>query len=325
MIYRWLQRVWYEGALSGLVLVPLSWLFALVSGVRRWAYRTGVFRSHDVGVPVVVVGNITVGGTGKTPLTLWLAEQLAARGRRVGIALRGYGGTASHPRLVSREATAQDVGDEAALIARRQIATVAVGHDRVAVAELLRAQGCNLIIADDGLQHLRLRRQFEIVVVDAARGLGNGRLLPAGPLREAPSRLASVDAVVVNGAGGAIEGLRMQLRAQDAVSVASPGTRRPLTSFAGQEVHAVAAIGHPERFFRTLCEHGLRPIEHPFPDHAALRASDIQFEGDTAVLMTEKDAVKCVALANSRHWFVPVQASFDRVEGDALVSRVKAL
>lgn len=321
-MHDWLQRVWYERARSGIVLVPLSWLFALAVALRRWLYGKGVLRSYDVGRPVVIVGNLTVGGTGKTPLTLWIAEKLCERGARVGIAMRGYGASASAPRLVTLPATAEDVGDEALLSACRNVAHVAVGHDRVAVARLLVEQGCDLVIADDGLQHLRLQRQFEIAVVDGERGFGNGRLLPAGPLRESVERLHSVDAVIINGTATPVHGMHMTLEARDAISLADGKTRRPLAAFAGGRVHAVAGIGNPGSFFATLRAHGLDPIEHPFPDHAALRREDIVFDDALAVLMTEKDAIKCAAWAETRHWFVPVVAGFSQTDAARLLGGV---
>lgn len=321
-MHDWLQRVWYERARSGIVLVPLSWLFALAVALRRWLYGRGVLRSFDVGKPVIVVGNVTVGGTGKTPLTLWLAERFGERGRRVGIAMRGYGANASAARLVTLPTTTAEVGDEALLSACRNVALVAVGHDRVAVARLLVENGCDLIIADDGLQHLRLQRQFEIAVVDAERGFGNGRLLPAGPLREPATRLNSVDAVVINGATTPVQGMHMTLDARDAISLADGRTRRPLSAFAGARVHAVAGIGNPRRFFATLRAHGLDPIEHALPDHAALRPEDIVFEDELAVLMTEKDAVRCAASADARHWFVPVSAIFSQADAARLLGGV---
>lgn len=321
-MHDWLQRVWYQRGRSGIVLVPLSWLFALSVALRRWLYSIRVLRSFEVGRPVVVVGNVTVGGTGKTPLTLWIAERFAERGRRVGIAMRGYGASASAPRLVALPTTATEVGDEALLAACRNVALVAVGHDRVAVARLLVDQGCDLIILDDGLQHLRMQRQYEIAVVDAERGFGNGRLLPAGPLREPASRLDSVDAVVINGSATPVQGIRMTLDAHEAISLADGRTRRPLGAFKDSRVHAIAGIGNPGRFFATLRAHGLDPIEHAFPDHAALRSEDIVFDDGLAVLMTEKDAVRCAASADARHWFVPVSATFTETDAARLLGGI---
>ncbi|HEX7417652.1 MAG TPA: tetraacyldisaccharide 4'-kinase, partial [Steroidobacteraceae bacterium] len=219
---RWLNRVWYEGAPGALLLLPLAWLFALGAGLRRAAFRHGLATSQHVGGRVIVVGNLTAGGTGKTPLVIWLVEQLRGRGLNVGVVLRGYGGAAGAARLLASDATAAQVGDEALLIRRRTGCAVAVGRDRVAAARLLRGAGIDYIVSDDGLQHYRLARDAEIVVIDAARGFGNGRLLPAGPLREAPVRLRTVSAVVVNGGASALyeHGIGMQLLPEHIVPLA---------------------------------------------------------------------------------------------------------
>ncbi len=317
--YGWLQRVWYGDALGGVVLVPLSWLFAAVVALRSALYRTGILRSHAVGRPVVVVDNISVGGTGKTPLTIALAERLAAHGLRAGVASRGYAGAGGEARIVHAGSEAADVGDEPLLIAQSGHALVAVSADRVAAARLLVEQGCDVIVADDGLQHLRLQRDVEVVVVDGERGLGNRRLLPAGPLREPPARLETVDMVVVNGGASAdlLPGLAdprrtigMVLEATEAVALVRGGGARSLSDFSGQRVHALAAIGNPGRFFTLLRRHGIDPVEHPLADHAPLDAQSIRFDDDLPVLMTEKDAVKCRAVADRRHWAVRVAPVF---------------
>ena len=318
-----MQRVWYEGAVSGAFLIPLSWLFAVLVALRRALYRAGILRSHAVGKPVIVIGNLTVGGTGKTPLTLWLAGRLRARGHQVGVALRGYGAERSEPRFATAASTPEEVGDEAALIARRGFATVAVGHDRVAVARLLAEEGCDVILADDGLQHLRLARDAEIVVIDGARGFGNGRLLPAGPLREPARRSAHADVRVINGEGSPVaDALRMSLSVAEARALTG-SERRPLAAFTGGRLHAVAGIGHPARFFASLRAQGLDPIDHPLPDHAVLRREDIAFEDALPVLMTEKDAVKCAQFADGRHWWVPVEAVFDARDEARLLGTIE--
>lgn len=316
-MYEWLQRVWYGGARGGVLLVPLGWLFRGLVALRRALYRVRLLPSYAVGRPVIVVGNITVGGTGKTPLTLHLAALLRGLGMRVGVASRGYGGSSRTPRLVQPDDDPALVGDEPLLIAQRRDATVAVGADRVEVARLLVEQGCDVVIADDGLQHLRLRRDVEIAVVDADRSLGNGRLLPAGPLREPAARLQTVDAVVINGGAPRGAEVGMRLVALDAVPVAG-GRPRPLGEFAGQRVHAIAAIGNPARFFALLREHGLVPIEHALPDHAVPAATDLRFDDDLPVLMTEKDAVKCRRLADQRHWAVRVAATIREADAARL-------
>jgi tetraacyldisaccharide 4'-kinase len=302
---RFLQSVWYERKSQwfSLLLWPLSWLFAMVVALRRAAYRKGWFRSFRVPRPVIVVGNITVGGTGKTPMTIWLAEQLHARGLRVGIVLRGYGGKSTQwPRDVTKETSAQEVGDEAVLLAQRTGASVVAGPDRVAAARRAIERGAEIVLCDDGLQHYRLARDAEIAVVDERRGLGNGRMLPAGPLREPASRLNSVDVKVktrrsvasmtLKSAGGPTVVATPTLR--EAISIAT-GERRPLHRFSGVRVHAVAGIGNPQAFFDALTAEGVKVDPHPLPDHARLSISHLAFPDGAPVLMTEKDAVKCSA------------------------------
>ena len=300
---------WYAPSPLGPLLAPVGWLFALCTVLRRAAYRAGLRRSWKVGCPVVVVGNLSVGGTGKTPLVIALARLLEGRGLRVGVVCRGYRGAASRwPRKVRPDSDPARVGDEAVLLARRTGAPVAAGPNRIAAARILvRRAKCEVILSDDGLQHLRLARDVEIVVVDGTRRHGNGHCLPAGPLREPVGRLASVDLVVVNGNARPGE-LEMRLEAGDAVNLVDASLARPLEAFRGAPVHAVCAIGHQERFFRTLESHGLTIIRHPFPDHHPFREEEIRFPDDAPVLMTEKDAVKCERFAGARHWYVPVEA-----------------
>ena len=300
---------WYEPSPLGALLAPLGWAVALFTVLRRGAYRAGMRRSRQVGCPIVVVGNLSAGGTGKTPLVIAIAKLLARRGLRVGVVCRGYRGTASRwPRQVRSDSDPNRVGDEAVLLARRTGGPVAAGPNRIAAARILfRRAKCDVILSDDGLQHLRLARDVEIVVVDGVRRHGNGRCMPAGPLREPLGRLASVDLVVVNGAARSGE-LEMQLVAGDAVSLVDAGQTRPLDSFRGAPVHAVCAIGHAERFFRTLEAHGVTIVRHPFPDHHPFREAEIRFPDGAPVLMTEKDAVKCERFADARHWYVPVEA-----------------
>ena len=302
---------WYASDPLGALLAPLGWVVALFTVLRRAAYRIGMRRSWKVGCPVVVVGNLAVGGTGKTPLAIAITKLLSRHGLRVGIVCRGYRGSAHRwPRQVRPDSDPDRVGDEAVLLARRAGVPVAAGPNRIAAARILvRRSKCDVILSDDGLQHLRLARDVEIVVVDGVRRHGNGRCLPAGPLREPLSRLASVDLVVANG-GEARQGeLAMQLVAGDATSLADSGTTRPLDAFRGLAVHAVCAIGHAERFFRTLEAHGLTIVRHPFPDHHPFSEGEVRFADGAPVLMTEKDAVKCERFADDRHWCVPVEAA----------------
>jgi tetraacyldisaccharide 4'-kinase len=305
------QRLWYDRRARwlSLLLLPLSWLFHLIVVARRAAYRSGLLRSVHVGRPTIVVGNITVGGTGKTPFTIWLATQLQARGLRVGIVLRGYGGRSTRwPREVTATSSWDEVGDEAVLLANRTGAIVVAGPDRVADARRAIERGAEIVLSDDGLQHYRLARDREIAVIDARRALGNGRLLPAGPLREPADRLSEVDLKVITrrgeSASAALPGtIAVYPKLLDAVSITT-GERRSLESFRGAPMHAIAAIGHPQGFFDALAAANLTVRRHPLPDHARLSAADISFADDAMVLMTEKDAVKCRALADHRHWAV---------------------
>ena len=330
--------MWY-GPSAPVWLVPLSWLYGAFMAFRSVLYRLGLRHRIKVGVPVIVVGNLTVGGTGKTPLVAWLSTKLSAVGMRVGIVSRGYGGRARGVTRVTVHSRASEVGDEPLLLARRAQATIFIGRDRVAAAKAAVADGADVLITDDGLQHLALVRECEIVVIDGQRGFGNGCLLPRGPLRESPRRLRRVNAVVINGAITAPKFqlpsflantlFDMRMRPGDARPVAGGGgALRSLASFRGTGVHAVAAIGNPQRFFDMLREAGLTLYEHPMPDHYAFKSGDLNFGDSLPVLMTEKDAVKCAAFADERCWYVPVTAEFSESEArrlvDLILARVKA-
>ena len=305
---RQLNRLWYCHSPLAKLLWPLSLPFLLLSLLRR---KFLLFRSSQkLPVPVVVVGNITVGGSGKTPLVLAVSRYLACRGLRVGVISRGYGGSAEYPLRVLATTPATQSGDEPLLMARRGLAPVVVSPDRLAAAALVLEEKVDVIVSDDGLQHYRLPRDIEIVVVDGERGLGNGLCLPAGPLREAASRLSSVDLVVANG------DLQQPLRQGCHVMLLQPGALLSVlpdssreAPHAGERVHAVAAIGNPERFFHTLQQLGFEVIRHPFPDHHPFTESELLFPDGLPVVMTEKDAVKCGSFAGlSRHWYLPVEA-----------------
>jgi tetraacyldisaccharide 4'-kinase len=304
---------WYQPQLTWLtfLLLPLSWAFGVVISLRRLLFQLKVKKSHRFAVPVIVIGNITVGGTGKTPLVLWLAQLLKAHGFEPGIVSRGVGGIQQiSPRVVDAHSSVRQIGDEGILLAEKSGCQVVVGIDRVAcVNQLLTESKCNVVISDDGLQHYALQRDIEIAVIDGARGLGNERLLPAGPLREKPSRLDRVDYIVRQ--GDALRGeFGMQLIAEKLISLAGIDAKK-FSDFSGQRVHAVAAIGNPRRFFALLKKYNITVIEHIFPDHYFFQKQDLEFFDDLPVIMTEKDAVKCREFANKQYWYVPVVAKVD--------------
>jgi tetraacyldisaccharide 4'-kinase len=328
MLASWFERQWLRFTAWQILLQPLALVFAVLSAARRLLYRRGVLSAQRLPVPVVVVGNISVGGTGKTPLTLWLAQQLRVRGLHPGIVSRGYGAASREPTCVKANSEPHSVGDEAMLLAEKSACPVWVGADRVATARaLLAAQPqCDFILADDGLQHYKLARDFEIAVVDAARGFGNGYLLPAGPLREPVRRLREVQAVVVNGEAMAVDTsapiFRMRL-AGDVVAALRGARVEPLSAWRGRRVHAVAGIGNPARFFDDLRAFGLEVVEHAFADHQAFTPGQLEFGDDLPVLMTEKDAVKCRRFAKP-NWFVrPVQAQVDAALVDLILKRTR--
>lgn len=308
-----IEQRWYDqGAPPPSLLRPLACAYGAIARRRR-ARLSAEAASIELPVPVIVVGNISVGGTGKTPFVIWLVERLREWGFRPGVIARGYGGRAArYPLAVHAGSDPREAGDEPCLIARRCNCPVVVAPDRVAAARaLIASHEVDVLIADDGLQHYRLPRALEFCVVDGARGLGNGALLPAGPLREPAARLDEVDLAIANGGGFVAPRtptIGMRLIADSAVSLLD-GERLPLSAFAGQRVHALAGIGHPERFFRLLEAAGLIVIRHPFADHHVFRESDFKFADGAPVLMTEKDAVKCQARAGQRRWFVPVSAA----------------
>jgi tetraacyldisaccharide 4'-kinase len=316
-----LERAWYGEGRAPWWTWPLAWLYGAVTGLRRGLYLRGWLRSVRLPVPVVVIGNITAGGTGKTPLTIAVAQALRERGFVPGVVSRGYGGRQREPVLLPESPNPLQVGDEPSLIRAHGI-PVAVGRDRPAAAALLTAAGCDVVIADDGLQHYRLGRDVEICVIDAVRGFGNGRLLPAGPLREPLMRLVTADMRVCNG-GERIGAYTMQLRGGEACSLVDDA-RQPLTAFTGQRVHAVAAIGHPARFFDSLRSYGILPTEHAFPDHHSFVPADFHFGEELPVLMTDKDAIKCRRFAQPGWWRVPVKAELSDEFFDALARRVRS-
>ncbi len=303
-----LNRIWYSGARPPLWLLLLSGLYCSAVYIRRQVRRLGLLPVVHPGVTTIVVGNLTAGGTGKTPFVIALSELLTTKALRVGIVTRGYGGNARDwPRSVTAAGDPFECGDEAVLLAETTGLPVVAAPDRVAAARALLAEHTiDVLISDDGLQHERLGRDIEIVMIDPVRGFGNGHCLPAGPLREPLSRLAGVDATVALGEHPAAR-FQIPVTAGDAVNLAEPDRTRPLEGFAGKPCHAVAGISNPDRFFRMLNEHGIEPDTVCFGDHHAFRAADIKFEDDFPVLMTAKDAVKCRSFANNNVWYVSLQ------------------
>lgn len=321
----WIERQWSRVGPWHLLLIPLCVLFRLAAGTRRALYRAGALRSERLPVPVIVVGNITAGGSGKTPLTLWLAEYLRERGWRPGIVSRGYRGRARGPMAVTAATDPEIAGDEPVLLARRSSSPVWVGRDRAAAARALLAAepDCNVILSDDGLQHYGLARDLEIAVVDGERRFGNGLPLPAGPLREPQSRLAEVDAVVWHGAAPA--GARqypMRLTGDSFWNLLNPQSTAGPGAFHGRRLCAVAGIGHPQRFFDHLRDLGLEGESLAFPDHHRYQARELRLPGREVILMTEKDAVKCLAFADERMWALRVDADVDPDLANAVLRKL---
>ncbi|MBD8493782.1 tetraacyldisaccharide 4'-kinase [Pseudomonas syringae] len=306
-----LLAAWYRGHPALALLRPLESLYRLVVNRKRARFLAGQGTIYKATVPVIVVGNITVGGTGKTPMILWLIEHCRRRGLKVGVVSRGYGARpASLPWRVRADQRASEAGDEPLLIVQRTGVPLVIDPDRGrAVQALLDAEPLDLILSDDGLQHYRLARDLELVLIDAARGLGNRRCLPAGPLREPVERLQSVDALLYNGAASdRQDGFAFTLQPSALVNLHT-GQRVGVDHFpAGQAVHAVAGIGNPQRFFTTLEGLDWRPVPHAFADHAVFDAQALDFTPALPLIMTEKDAVKCRAFATRDWWYLAVDA-----------------
>lgn len=331
----WLERHWSGVTPVTALLFPLSFVFRAAAALRRGLYLAHLLPAVRLPAPVIVVGNITVGGTGKTPLVIWLAALLREHGMNPGIVLRGYGGTARTPRHVTPDSDPAACGDEAVMLARRCDAPIWAGANRIAAARALLAAHtrCDVILSDDGLQHYRMARNIEIAVVDGARGLGNNLMLPAGPLRESPARLATVDAIVVNISESARIGLKaarpaafaMSLVGREFFNLLNPDHRVGPEHFLNRGVHAVAGIGNPQRFFEHLRRLGLSFTAHPFPDHHPYTPADFAFAGSDCVVMTEKDAVKCRQSANENYWVLPVAAEVDPAFGELVLRKLGKL
>lgn len=327
-----LARLWYRPPRLAYALLPLAWLYRAAVAIRRALYRSGVLVPERLGVAVVVIGNVTAGGTGKTPLTQWLARRLQALGRRPGVVCRSYAARAAAPARVARDADPQLRGDEAVLLAASLACPVWSGPSRRETARALLAAHpeVDTIVCDDGLQHYALARDVEIAVVDAARGFGNRLPLPAGPLREPLARLAEVDAIVMNGttpvAGlpAGVPAFRMALEPQELRNLADPSRRAPLDSLRGLRVAALAGIGNPGRFFDALRALGIAFEAHPFPDHHRFSADDLRFPAAEAIVMTEKDAIKCAPFADARTWAVTASVTASEDLAQLVVERLRA-
>lgn len=323
-----LQQYWYRISPLHLILYPISLLFRALVAIRRTLYLTGLIKSVKLNVPVVIIGNINVGGTGKTPLTLSLAQQLLSAGWHPAIISRGYRKSSDSTLVTARAVllndSANEVGDEPLLMRQRDLCPVWIGQDRPSVAQaLLNAYPeCDIILSDDGLQHYRLQRDIELIVVDGVRRFGNELLLPAGPLREPLSRLDTVDAIVVNG-GIAKEGeFSMHLEGSHFYNLLNPQQTITAAALSGQNIHACAGIGHPQRFFQHLKELGLACTSHPFPDHHQYSRNDLIFDAADAVLLTEKDAVKCAPFATEKFWVLRVDAHVSPALTQLIIDKV---
>lgn len=320
------DRIWYGDHVLVMFLLPLSWGYRIAVWLRRFAYRSGLCQRHKAPVQVVVVGNIAVGGTGKTPMALWLARHLRSRGRRPGIVCSGYGGSKAvfWPQQVRADADASVVGDEAVLLAARSECPVVADPDRVrGINGLLRHHDVDIVICDDGMQHLQLRPDITISLVNGERRYGNGRCLPAGPMREPQSCLSDVDIQVCSG-GSCRRGEYPMKRSLSRLVSLFDGSDQDLSAWRGRAVHAVAGVGNPDEFFACLRRAGIKAVHHVFPDHWRYRKDDMEFADELPVLMTEKDAVKYRHWAGPGHWFLPLEAemgsSFTRYL-DALLER----
>ena len=307
-----IEKSWYNKSGLTVILEPLSWLFCLLVQIRRLLYRVKIFTTTDFDIPVIVVGNLTVGGTGKTPMVIELANLLKKHGYRPGIISRGYGGKArTWPQQVRWDGDPTMVGDEAILIARRTRCPMAVGPNRVSSVEaLIKYTDCNIIISDDGMQHYALGRDIEIAVIDGIRRYGNEKCLPAGPLREPLKRLEHVNFKVTNGIAGPDE-FAMTYKAEKLCRADDPAVTLDISSLKNQTVHAIAGIGNPQRFFDNLKLSGLDIIEHAFPDHYPFKRSDLDFGEIQPIVITEKDAVKCQRFYLHNVWYQPIKAILD--------------
>lgn len=320
-----LDRHWYRSKLTliSFLLLPLSLLFQACVFFRKKLYQYGIKKSYKVSVPVVIVGNISVGGTGKTPFVIWLTNLLRNRGYKVGIISKGYGGKLRNTiKGVSPYDDPCEVGDEVVLLAKNTDCPVVVGKNRCDAAKFLLANwDCNIIISDDGLQHYKLQRDIEIAIIDGDRLFGNHCLLPAGPLREPISRLDSVDFIISQTQEFTHENC-MILKGNKLIRLTDK-KEVLLNRFPDTFIHAVAGVGNPQRFFSKLRRADLNIIEHVFPDHYRYEKKDLDFGDGYPIIMTEKDAVKCVSFVNERFWYLPVEAEINDAFALRLLKKIE--
>jgi tetraacyldisaccharide 4'-kinase len=322
-----IEKYWYRSSLNvmTLFLLPLSWLFLLIVRLRYHLYQIGVMKSTQVSVPIIVVGNITVGGTGKTPCVIWLVQFLKQHGYNPGIISRGVGGKKNKtPVWVDNHTHVKDVGDEAILFMRKAICPIVVCIDRVKAAKLLiKHSTCDVIVSDDGLQHYALKRDMEIIMIDGLRQFGNRQLLPAGPLREPLSRLKRATFMITN--VNALTAKYQMAYVGDEVISVKTGARKSLSEFRHSHVHLVTAIGNPQRFYQTCLAFELKIIKHFFTDHYLFREKDFQFNNNLPIIMTEKDVVKCYHFADERFWYLPTEVQMDTYFETQLVKQLQHL
>lgn len=313
------MKCWYkDDSWCEIFLKPFSWIYCLLILLRRGAYHLGLFNTHRFDVPVVVVGNLTVGGNGKTPLVAAIAEYLSKQGLRPGLVARGYGGQSKYwPQAVTEESSACMVGDEPVLLVQKTKLPMVVGPDRVAaIKHLLSQYPVDVVISDDGLQHYKMHRDIEVLAIDSKRRFGNGSLLPAGPLREPVGRAKKVDYILVKTMSEKesvnLGEYKFQIEVGQPYSLLLGQLNKDSSLLnMSKKIHGVAAIAHPEQFFDTLTQLGFEVIPHAFPDHHHFTEQDIQFDDTLPVVMTEKGAVKCQQIVTNRHWALPILAKID--------------
>ena len=321
-LQQWLEKIWYENGSGRFLLLPLTALYCVVNNYQR--NKLSKQQPH-IECPIIVVGNITVGGTGKTPLTIYITQLLQKSGFKPAIITRGYGGKSEHwPQYVKPNTDPNLVGDEAVLMATRTNVPIYAGANRLeSILKLLAQHDVDVIISDDGLQHYKMPRDIQIAVIDATRLLGNGLCLPAGPLRERKERLDSCDFVVLNGGKPSDEfSHNMQLTGDVLINL-STAEEMPVEGFKEKRVNAVTGIGNPQRFYTSLKEFGLVLETVSFPDHHDFQKEDIDFKNESPIIMTEKDAVKCKTFAKENMWYLPISASLDNNFNQDLLQLLK--